>query len=51
MVTGIVDRLTAAGITAVADIRKTPVGHIARTICGVADASPALDTGTAGHRC
>lgn len=37
VVSGIVDRLTAAGITAVADIRKTPVGHIARTIGDVAD--------------
>lgn len=37
VVAGTVDRLTAAGITAVADIRKTQVGHIARTIVGVAD--------------
>ncbi|HEX9517340.1 MAG TPA: universal stress protein [Streptosporangiaceae bacterium] len=37
VVTGIVDRLTAAGITALADIRKTPVGHIAKTIRGAAD--------------
>ncbi|HUZ51962.1 MAG TPA: universal stress protein [Streptosporangiaceae bacterium] len=33
----IVDRLTGAGVDAQADIRKTPVGHIARTISGVAD--------------
>jgi nucleotide-binding universal stress UspA family protein len=32
-----VDRLTAAGIAATADIRKTPVSHIARTICAAAD--------------
>ena len=37
VVTGIVDGLTAAGITALAEIRKTPVGHIARTISGVAE--------------
>jgi nucleotide-binding universal stress UspA family protein len=29
--------LTAAGIEATADIRKTPVGHIARTIRDAAD--------------
>jgi nucleotide-binding universal stress UspA family protein len=33
----IVGRLTAAGIEATADIRKTPVGHIARTIRESAD--------------
>jgi len=32
-----VDRLTAGGVTAQAGIRKTPVGHIARTICAVAE--------------
>ena len=37
VVTEIVDRLTGAGVDAQADIRKTPVGHIARTIAGVAD--------------
>ena len=37
VVTDIVDRLTGAGVAAEADIRKTPVGHIARTISGVAD--------------
>lgn len=37
VVTEIVDRLTGAGIPAQADIRKTPVGHIARTISAVAD--------------
>jgi nucleotide-binding universal stress UspA family protein len=38
VVTGIVDLLTVEGIAALADIRKTPVGHIARTISAVADA-------------
>jgi nucleotide-binding universal stress UspA family protein len=33
----IVDRLAAAGIAALADIRRTPTGHVARTISGVAD--------------
>jgi nucleotide-binding universal stress UspA family protein len=33
----IVDRLAAARIAALADIRRAPVGHIARTISGVAD--------------
>ena len=33
----IADRLTAAGIAATADIRKTGVGHIARAICAAAD--------------
>lgn len=37
VVAAAVDRLTAAGVAAHADIRKTPVGHIARTICGAAD--------------
>ncbi len=37
VVSQIVDRLTAARVTAQADIRKTPVGHIARTISGAAD--------------
>ena len=37
VVTEIVDRLAEAGVDAQADIRKTPVGHIARTISGVAD--------------
>src|SRR5215475_12860912 len=37
VVAGIMDRLTATGIAALADIRKTPIGHIARTILGVAD--------------
>jgi nucleotide-binding universal stress UspA family protein len=37
VVTGIVDSLTGAGITTLAEIRKTPVGHIARTISGVAE--------------
>lgn len=36
VVSEIVDHLTAAGVTAQADIRKTPVGHIARTISGAA---------------
>jgi nucleotide-binding universal stress UspA family protein len=37
VVSEIVDRLTAAGVTAQADIRKTPVGHIARAVAAVAD--------------
>ena len=37
VVAGIVDGLTGAGVAAQADIRKTPAGHIARTISGVAD--------------
>ena len=37
VVSEIVDRLTAAGVKAQADIRKTPVGHIARTILAAAD--------------
>lgn len=37
VVAGIVDRLTGVGVDAQADIRKTPVGHIARTIASVAD--------------
>ena len=37
VVSEIVDRLTAAGVTAQADIRKTPVGHIARAISAAAD--------------
>jgi nucleotide-binding universal stress UspA family protein len=37
VVTEIVDRLVEAGVDAQADIRKTPVGHIARVISGVAD--------------
>lgn len=40
VVAEIVDRLTAAGITAEGDIRKVPVGRIARTIC---DAAGELD--------
>jgi nucleotide-binding universal stress UspA family protein len=34
---GVADSLTSAGVMAVTDIRKTPVGHIARTIVDVAD--------------
>jgi nucleotide-binding universal stress UspA family protein len=37
VVSEIVDRLKAAGINVQADIRKTPVGHIARTISDAAD--------------
>jgi nucleotide-binding universal stress UspA family protein len=37
VVSEIVDRLTGAGIAAAADVRKTIVGHIARTICATAD--------------
>jgi nucleotide-binding universal stress UspA family protein len=37
VVSEIVDRLSAAGITTAADVRKTTVGHIARTICAAAD--------------
>jgi nucleotide-binding universal stress UspA family protein len=37
VVTEIVDHLAAAGITVVADIRKTPLGHIGRIISGVAE--------------
>jgi nucleotide-binding universal stress UspA family protein len=37
VVTEILDRLTGAGVAAQADIRKTPAGHIARTIAAVAD--------------
>ncbi len=37
VVSEIVDRLTAAGVTAQADIRKTPVGHIAKAISATAD--------------
>lgn len=37
VVTEIVDRLRSAGIEAEADIRKTPVGHIAKTIAVVSD--------------
>ena len=37
VVSELVDRLRAGGVTAEGDIRKTPVGHIARTIAGVAD--------------
>jgi nucleotide-binding universal stress UspA family protein len=37
VVSELVDRLTATGIDVQADIRKTPVGHIARTISGAAD--------------
>jgi nucleotide-binding universal stress UspA family protein len=36
VVTEIVDRLGNAGVEAEADIRKTPVGHIARTILAAA---------------
>ena len=38
VVSEIVDHLTGSGVTAQADIRKTPVGRIARTISDVADA-------------
>ena len=37
VVSEIVGRLNAAGVTAESDVRKTPVGHIARTVAGVAD--------------
>jgi len=37
VVTEIADRMTGVGVDARADIRKTPVGHIARTIASVAD--------------
>lgn len=37
VVAQIVDRLRDAAVPADADIRKAPVGHIARTICGVAE--------------
>lgn len=37
VVSEVVDRLTVAGVAAQADIRKTPVGHIARAICDAAD--------------
>ncbi len=37
VVAEIVDRLTGVGVDAHADIRKTHVGHIARTIADVAD--------------
>jgi len=37
VVSEIVDRLRAAGIEAEADIRKTPVGHISKTILLAAD--------------
>lgn len=37
VVAEIVDRIQNAGISAQAEIRKTPVGHIARTIMGVAE--------------
>jgi len=40
VVTAIVERLNAAGVVAEGDIRKTPVGHIARTIL---DAGKELD--------
>jgi nucleotide-binding universal stress UspA family protein len=40
VVTRIVDRLSTAGVKVDADIRKMPVGHIARTI---SDASEELD--------
>ncbi|HVB45527.1 MAG TPA: universal stress protein [Streptosporangiaceae bacterium] len=36
VVTEIVARLRAAGVAADADIRRTPVGHIARTVLAVA---------------
>ncbi len=37
VVTELVDRLRSAGIEAEPDIRKTPVGHIAKTIAVVSD--------------
>lgn len=37
VVAEIVSKLTAAGVSAQAQIRKTPVGHISRTICEAAD--------------
>jgi nucleotide-binding universal stress UspA family protein len=37
VVSDIVTSLRSAGVTAEADIRKTPVGHIAKTIVGAAD--------------
>jgi len=37
VVTELVDRLTAAGVAAEGDIRKTPVGRIARTILDAAN--------------
>jgi len=37
VVTEIVERLTGAGVTAGADIRKTPVGRIARAIAAAAE--------------
>ncbi len=37
VVTEIVERLRGSGVTAQADIRKTPVGHIARAISAAAD--------------
>jgi len=37
VVSELVERLRAGGVTAESDIRKTPVGHIARTVAGVAD--------------
>ena len=35
--TDLVARLRSSGVTAEADIRKTPIGHIARSILGAAD--------------
>lgn len=37
VVAEIVDRLRRSGLAVEPDVRKTPVGHIARTILGVAD--------------
>ncbi|HEX9031838.1 MAG TPA: universal stress protein, partial [Streptosporangiaceae bacterium] len=37
VVAEIVERLRSSGLSAEPDVRKTPVGHIARTILGVAD--------------
>ncbi len=37
VVAEIVDSLRSVGVTAQAEIRKTPVGHIARTILGTAE--------------
>lgn len=37
VVSDIVERLAGAGVSAVGDVRKTPVGHIARAIVHAAD--------------
>jgi nucleotide-binding universal stress UspA family protein len=52
VVTEIVARLTAAGIAAEGDIRKAPLGRIARTICDVAgelDARMIILGSSSGH--